>query len=564
MKKQKGALKATLLLSIAGKIQKNKLDKASKNCRKAEEKTLRGILEYAKDTVWGKEHNYAEILKAKNYDDLYARWISSVSKCDYETLRPYIDRHKNGEAGVLFPGKPMMYATTSGTTKEPKWIPITYEYYNSIYNKMTKLWLYSMIMHRPKVFWGQIVSIVGKSIEGSAPDGTVYGSVSGVTQKNCPEFVKKLYSAPAAVFAIADYKARYYTIMRMGIEKNVSLIVTANPSTIVEMQNNVNEFYDDYINDIEKGTLKADLNIPENIRAEIEPYLKPNPERAGELRALKEKYGNVLPKHYWPDMQLLNTWYCGNTYVYLEKFRESFPEDMLHMEFSYFSSECRAGLVMNGKNDTVLFPHMHFFEFIAVDDIDNENPKFYRLHELEVGKRYCIYVSTYAGLYRYDMNDMIEVTGKYGTIPTIKLIQKTNGIVSMTGEKIHESQFITAVRTAEKNTNLKTKFFVGFADLSESNYHFFFEFDNDGVDDAACQMFTREVDKILHESNIEYAAKRDSFRVKDPCGHILCRNSFETYKARCIDMGARDGQFKLNLLMQDDNRYKMFRDLIRK
>ena len=59
------------------------------------------------------------------------------------------------------------------------------------------------------------------------------------------------------MFAIADYKARYYTIMRMGIEKNVSLIVTANPSTIVEMQNNVNEFYDDYINDIENNVLSA-------------------------------------------------------------------------------------------------------------------------------------------------------------------------------------------------------------------------------------------------------------------------------------------------------------------
>ncbi|MCR5080589.1 MAG: GH3 auxin-responsive promoter family protein [Treponema sp.] len=563
MKKQKGATKATLLLSIAGKVQKKQLDKAAKNVKKTEEKTLRGILEYAKDTEWGKAHNYAEILKAKTPEELYALWQKNVPPSDYEDIRPFVERHKNGEANILFPGKPMMYATTSGTTKEPKWIPITHEYYKNIYNKMTKVWLYTMIMHRPKVFWGQIVSIVGKSIEGAAPDGTVFGSVSGVTQRDCPKFVKALYSAPAAVFRIADYKARYYAIMRMGIERDVTLIVTANPSTIVEMQNNVNEFYDSYVEDIEKGIINSSLNIPQDIRDELQPYLKPNPKRAAELKALKEKYGTVLPKHYWPNMQLLNTWYCGNTHVYLEKFRDSFNPEMLHMEFSYFASECRAGLVMDGKDNTTLFAHMHYFEFVREEDMDKEDKVFLQLHELEVGKRYCIYVTTYAGLYRYDMNDLVECTGHYGTIPTIKLIQKTNGIITLTGEKLHESQFINAVHQAEKNTMIKTKFFVGFASVAESKYHFYFEFADEKMTQELADKFTAEVDKLLKESNIEYAAKRDSFRLKDPECHLLQPNSFETYKARCIDMGARDGQFKLNLLMQDEKRHAMFKDLVK-
>lgn len=563
MKKQKGATKATLLLSIAGKVQKKKLDKAAKNVRKTEEKTLRGILEYAKDTEWGKAHNYAEILKAKSAEELYALWQKNVPPTDYEDIRPFVERHKNGEADILFPGKPMMYATTSGTTKEPKWIPITHEYYKNIYNKMTKVWLYTMIMHRPKVFWGQIVSIVGKSIEGAAPDGTVFGSVSGVTQRDCPKFVKALYSAPAAVFRIADYKARYYAIMRMGIERDVTLIVTANPSTIVEMQNNVNEFYDSYVEDIEKGTINSSLNIPQDIRDELQPYLKPNPKRAAELRTLKEKYGIVLPKHYWPNMQLLNTWYCGNTHVYLEKFRDSFNPEMLHMEFSYFASECRAGLVMDGKDNTTLFAHMHYFEFVREEDMDKEDKEFLQLHELEVGKRYSIYVTTYAGLYRYDMNDLVECTGHYGTIPTIKLIQKTNGIITLTGEKLHESQFINAVHQAEKNTMIKTKFFVGFASVAESKYHFYFEFADEKMTQELADKFTAEVDKVLKETNIEYSAKRDSFRLKDPECHLLQPNSFETYKARCIDMGARDGQFKLNLLMQDEKRHAMFKDLVK-
>lgn len=564
MAKLKGSLKIKLALGLVGEIQRKKLKKASKNTKKSQEKILRQILEYAKDSEWGKNHNYAEILTAKTADELFKKWQENVKPTDYEDIREFVERHKHGEENVLFPGKPMMYATTSGTTKEPKWIPITDQYYNNAYSKMTKLWLHSFQMHRPKVFENVCTSIVGKAIEGEAPDGTVCGSVSGVTRRDCPNFIKNLYAEDNAVFAISDYKARYYTIMRTGIEKDVHLLVTANPSTIVEMQNNVNEFFDEYVKDIENGTLSQNIKIEPELREIIEKRFSPNPQRAKELRELKEKYTNVLPKHYWPNIQVLTTWKCGNTHVYLDKFKDSFPEKMLHQEFGYFASECRAGLVMNGKSDTVLFPHMNYFEFISDQDLENPNPKFLQLHELELGKRYCIYVTTFAGLYRYNMNDMIEVTGFYGTTPTIQFIQKINGIISLTGEKLHERQFIEAVRQAEKETNLPTKFFVGFADIEQSTYHFYYEFADTSIDQAKAEEFTKVVDKNLKALNVEYLAKRDSFRVKDPITHLLQNESFETYKKRCIENDSRDGQFKLNLLMQDEKRHGMFKDLIKK
>ena len=570
------------LLGMAGGIQYLKLKSVSRNPRKASEQTLRAILTYAKDTEYGREHGFADILQAKTDTELYARYQQAVKPNDYEDLRPYVEKHKHGAESILFPGKPVMYATTSGTTSEPKWIPITKEYLNNVYGKMTKVWLFNFIKNRPKVYAGKIVSIVGKVKEGEAPDGTFYGSVSGVTQRDCPKFVKKLYASPASVFSIEDYTARYYTLMRMGIERNITLIVTANPSTIVEMQNNVNEFYDDYCNDIEHGTLNASLNIPQWIRDDIQPYLKPNPERAAELRALKAKYGTVLPKHYWRDLQILNTWKCGNTKVYLDKFEGSFPEGMLHQEFGYFSSECRFGLVLDDTNNTVLFPHFHYYEFIAEEDLDNPQPRFLQLHELEKGKRYCPYVTTMAGLYRYNMNDLVEVGEFFEQTPTVHMIQKVNGIVTITGEKLHERQFIAAVREAEQRTGLKTQFFIGFANLEKSNYDFMYEFapgaqglasrpvgasspannNNDLPTQEQAEAFTRVVDEVLKEMNIEYKAKRDSFRLKDPDTKRMVPQSFEQFKARCIAEGARDGQFKLQLLMQDDTRHNKFLDLV--
>ncbi len=548
-------------LGFVGKKQYRVAKNAAKNCKKTALNTLRGILDYAKDTEWGKSHNFSEILNAKTDEDLVSLWKKNVPPADYEDFRSFIDRHKNGEENILFPGKPKMYATTSGTTSKPKWIPITNEYYDNVYSKMTNLWLYTFMMYRPDCFAGPAMSIVGKAIEGYAPDGTVYGSVSGVTRRDIPDFIKPIHSAPADVFEITDYTARYYTIMRIGIEQDLHIIITANPSTIVEMQNNVNEFFDDYVKDIENGTLNEKLNISSEIRAALAPIFKPNPERAQELRELKQKYGNVLPKHYWPRLRVLTTWKCGNTKVYMDKFKNSFPEDMLYQEFSYFASECRTGLVLNGKDDTVLFPQYHYFEFIEEKDLDNPNPQFKQIYELEKGKRYSVFVTTYAGLYRYNMNDLVEVTENFGTIPTIQFIQKINGIISMTGEKLHESQFIQAVNNTEKETGNQLKFFVGFADVENSVYQIYYEFENEDISQEEITKFNKTVDEQLKKINIEYEAKRDSLRIAEPVANVLVKNSFEKFKEECLKNGFRDGQFKLNLLMQDEKRRAMFEKL---
>jgi hypothetical protein len=553
-----------LALTIIGKKWLRELKKASKNGKKSSTDTLRHILSESQDTVYGKEHRFEEILKAQTPEDLFSLYQKNVPINDYEDLRPYVERHKKGETDILFPGKPMMYATTSGTTKEPKWIPVSKPYYQEVYKKMNQLWFYSLIMNKPKVFYGPCVSIVGKAIEGAAPDGTVYGSISGVMQRDIPSFMQGLHTAPADVFHIPDYKARYYAIMRIGIERDASLIITANPSSLVEMQTNANEFFDDYCDDIEHGTLSNKFPIPDNIRAVLLAIIKPNPARAAELRQLKERYGTVLPKHYWPRMQVVNVWFCGNTKVYFEKIKDSFPPNCVFHEFSYVSSECKAGVVLKSNTqDTVAFFFLIYFEFIHESDIENPNPTIYQSYEVKKGERYCMLVTTCSGLYRYNMNDLLEITGFYNQFPTLKFIQKINGTISLTGEKLHERQFIEAVHDTEKKTGKMTRFFVGFASTEKSNYKFYYEFADQSVTTADAEQFTVQLDKCLTEYNPEYREKRASNRVKAPDSALLGNDSFERFKAACIDKGYRDGQFKLNLLMQDEARHAMFKELVK-
>ncbi|MDR2394001.1 MAG: GH3 auxin-responsive promoter family protein [Treponema sp.] len=553
-----------LALTIVGKKGIGELTKASKNALKSQEETLRSFLSVAQETVYGKEHHFQDILKAKSPEALFTQYRKWVPINDYEDLRPYIERHKQGEPDVLFPGKPKMYAITSGTTQAPKWIPITERYYQEVYKVMNQLWFYGLIMNKPKVFYGKTLSIVGKAIEGAAPDGTVYGSISGISQRDIPKFMEVLHPSPADVFHIADYKARYYAIMRMAIEQDITLIITANPSTLIEMQNNANEFYDEYVQDIEKGTLSHRLSILDEIRASLEKRLKPNPERAAELRALKAQYGRVLPKHYWPHMQVVNVWFCGNTKIFFEKVKNSFPETCVFHEMGYFATECRPGIVLKSNApDTVIFGHKVFFEFIHESELESEDPHIYRMDEVEKGERYCMIVTTSAGLYRYNMNDLVEITGFLHEFPTLKLIQKINGTVNITGEKLHERQFVEAVHAAEQKTGNRVAFFIGFADTSRVRYRFYYEFVNADINQEKAENFTQVLDGYLKQYNIEYEAKRSSNRLQAPETAVLVKESFEKFKSTCIEQGYRDGQFKVNLLMQDEKRHAMFKKLVK-
>lgn len=549
------------ILWLVGGSQTVRLWFWSRKPRHIAEKTLRDILTISRDTVYGREHHFDRILSATTAEDFFRLYRLYVPVNDsFETLRPYVERHKNGEEDILFPGKPDMYATTSGTTSEPKWIPMTHKYLKDVYGKMSHIWTWNFVKHRSRIFGGHIFTTVGKECEGYAPDGTLYGAVSGVLVRDIPRIIKKHYTAPASVMSIPDYNTRNYVLMRLAMQhRDVTLWATANPSTILELLRALNENTEEMINDIEKGTICADFDIPFDIRAELDEYISPQPERAAELRKILAETGHLYPKDFWPWLQYLSTWKCGNTKIYMDKYMDQFNWDKtFYQELGYIATECRFGFALDETNESVLFPQFHYYEFVEESELSSPRKHFLQIDELELGKRYCAYVTTYSGLYRYNMNDLVEVGGKYVNTPTVHMISKVNGIVSMTGEKLYEPQFMDAVHQAEDETGIKTKFFVGFADVEESKYHFYYEFVNEKIKQAQAEAFTKVVDEKLQHINLEYESKRQSFRLHEPETHILLSNAYARFKAACLKDGFRDGQFKFNLLMQDEKRRSKF------
>lgn len=547
-------------MSLPGRIS---LARASRNPEKASAKTLRKILTLAKDTAYGKEHHFGAIVKARKPEQLFRLYEKSVRASEYESFRPYVERHKHGEANVLIPGKPLMYATTSGTTSKPKWIPISQKYMKDVYDVMSHIWLDNFARMRPKFLSGGLVVSVAKVVEGYAEDGTIFGSVSGVTAKKIPSIIRKRFVTPPEVYDISDYTARYYVMMRLAIAHSVSYIVAPNPSTLMELVHNAEEYFDDYIEDIEKGSISDKFDVAPEIRTALAAFISPDPERAAFLRRVKaENGGRPQLRHWWPDLQLLSSWKCGNTAIAAEKVQQQLPDCCCYQELGYFASECRFGLVLDDGIDSTLFPNYHYYEFVEENELDSPEPHFLRLHELEQGKRYCVYVTTFSGLYRYNMNDLVEVGGWNRKTPKIHMVQKVNGIVSITGEKLYEKQFIEAVHEAERQTGLKANFFIGFADPEEATYDFYYEFDVRKIRRSKAEAFTEIVDRQLMEMNIEYRSKRDSLRLKAPKTFVLRRHAYDHFKRRSLLEGARDGQFKLVMLLQDKRRQRWINSLI--
>lgn len=544
-----------LALTIAGRKLQKTLKKESKNCQKAQTRVLSDILRYAENTEYGLAKNFSSIHSIAEYQ-------KNVPINEYDDLQPYILRHTKGEQNLLFPGKPIMYATTSGTTKEPKWIPITEKYYRECYNGLSKLWFYSLLKEHPTVFDGVEMSIVGKAIEGLTDDNTPYGSFSGHTYTNIPKFLKEVHVIPDLAYSIDDYYSRYYIFLRFTLQYHIRLLITGNPSTLLELHNIVTQRFDELVLDIEKGTLKDDLKISVKERSELMLLLKPFPARAAELRALKKQHGSLLPKHYWPTLQTIVTWKCGNSGLYLERTHGYYPESTTIREFGYIATEARAGIILHSSQvPSIMACHLLFFEFIREEDWGKPDARMYGAWELEKGIDYYVLVTTPSGLYRYNMNDLLRCEGYFNEFPLMRFIQKGAGVTSLTGEKLHEEQFFSAVQSAAQHLSMPASFYIGFADSAQSCYQIFIEFATNHNSHKLAE-FANLIDEKMKKYNIEYKSKRESRRLKPLILHPLKENAFECFKHECMSRGFRDGQFKLTHLLQDNHRMEMFKKLI--
>lgn len=539
------AMYRAFVLFAEGKIRA--LNAASEAPRETQQAKLFKLLTRNAETQFGREHNFSAIKSVSDYQ-------SAVPIRDYEDFRPYIDKATAGEKGVLTAENPLMFATTSGTTAQPKYIPITPGYLEE-FRLASIASGYNLYKAFPQVERGVALSVVSPAVEGHTSAGIPYGAISGQLFQKEPYWVKKYISPiPYQVFLIRDYEIRYYTLLRLALVLPISCFYTLNPSTISLLLRRLQHYGPALIEDVRKGTISPPGALPPEAADAVRKFLSADPERAAFLKSLFND-GHFVAHKIWPTLELVTCWTKAAAAFYLADFPEQFGSIPV-CDITYGASEGR-GTVFMAPGKQMLALQSHFFEFVPEAEMNSENPTILLADQLEVGQNYYILFSTSGGLYRYNINDVVVVTGFFNRTPMLEFQYKGGNISSFTGEKITELQVTASVVRAAKHVGRNLRFFTVVPQFRpEPHYEvwvepdFGYEFDRDhsGRTEQQLHELARAVDAELAIENVEYKTKRDSHRLSNVEARLLSSGSYENFRKYLTSTGVGDAQIKVSHL----------------
>lgn len=479
-----------------------------------QESLLAELIDYSAESDFGREHRFAAIQD-------YADFKANVPIRTYEDLASYLDRVRHGEVGALFPPneKVLMFALTSGTTAEPKYIPITPKVLADS-RRGWNIWGVKALLDHHGCFLRHIVQITSPMDDHLAPSKVPCGAITGLLAATQKKVVLRYYTSPLAVSRISDSKSKYYTIMRLAIPRDVAWAVTANPATLVLLARTADEHHEQLIRDIHDGTLWSEMAVDGDIRAALASRLNPDPSCARRLERIVADQGVLYPKHYW-NLGFLAHWTGGTMGLYQSQFPMYFG-DTPSRDIGLIASEGRMSIpVDDGTAAGILAVTSQFFEFIPAGEYESpprQDVTTLRSHEVLEGEEYFLVLTNRSGLYRYDMGDRVRVTGWVGQAPLIEFLSRDDHTASLTGEKLTENQVVTAMSRVLRNTETPDasdgasvcNFVLAPRWGTVPRYRLY-------VESAMAQRVDRlpqRFEAALSEINVEYASKRASLRLE--------------------------------------------------
>jgi hypothetical protein len=501
-----------------------------------QQRLLQQILSENADTEFGREHGFGAIDGIRDYR-------KSVPANSYADLKPYIDRQRRTGKPALTRESPIMYNRTSGTTGEPKFLPVTQTGLRALCHLQR---LFAQAQYSQTSFYGgRILAVVSPACEGVLEKGYAYGSATGRIYETMPELVQSKYVVPPELFGVSEYDAKYYAIAALGLkEKGITGLAAGNPSTFCKLIEVIRNRWDRLVEDIAQGSCAVEFELNEAQRAAFFGRFRPDRSRARELTELRAATRKIEFADIWPHLSAVVTWTGASCGFALNALAQGWPKATRILEAGYISSEFWGSVNIDiAREACVPTITTSFVEFVERANWESGGRDFCTLGELEAGQQYYVFVTTVNGLYRYDMNDIVEVTGYFNATPTIAFVQKGRGVTSITGEKLYENQVTQAVATVQKDRALSIPFFVAFADDQARRYEVYLE--ADCGEGCSPEFIGRRIDERLGELNIEYREKRRSGRLR-PLSVIPVRpGTGDLYRKHCVARGQSDAQFKV-------------------
>jgi hypothetical protein len=508
---------------------------------------LQRILHRQAGTDFGRDHHFAAIQNTADFRH-------HVPVAPYEYVDPYIARVRKGDFRALLAEPTVhMFALTSGTTATRKFIPVTQQYLDD-YKRGWNLWGLKAYKDHPATKLRPILQMSSDWQEFRTEAGIPSGSVSGLTASMQKRIIRWLYCVPACVGCIKDPAAKYYAALRLSIPRDLGMIITANPSSLVNLARAGDLDKEHLIRDLYDGTLSAHVDIPDAVRALLARTIrKRHPARARELEAIVRRTGTLYPRDYWANEAIIGTWMGGSVGLYLRHFPRYFGDRFVR-DIGLLASEGRMTIPLDdGTPSGVLDITTHYFEFMPESEAGSTKPLTVPAHEVQDGQTYYILPTTSYGLYRYHISDVVRVTGFHNRTPVVEFLSKGAHFANLTGEKLSEYHVAAAMKETLAALNLTlTTYSLAPCWHDETPYY--------GLYIEHTDLATREVglrlaellDRRLRDVNLEYDSKRQSLRLGPIRLQMLAGGSWEQWdRQRLEQTGGTLEQYKHPCLIAD-------------
>ncbi len=439
-------IKSILAKPFAKQVTK-RIYKYSSKSAETQLKVLKKLLKSAKNTKFGKDHNFENI---KTYSD----FKKNVPIRDYENLKLYVNEMVEGKPDILWPGKPEYFAKTSGTTSGTKFIPLTKESVpNHIKAARNALLMYINETQNADFLVGKVIFLQGSPELGDT-NGIKTGRLSGISAHYVPKYLQKNNLPSWETNCIDDWETKVEAVIDETINENMTLIG--------------------------------------GIPSWVQMYFERIVERTG------KPVGEVFPN--------FNLFVYGgvNYEPYRNKFEELIGRKVDTVEL-YPASEgfIAAQDSQVEKGMLLLVNNGMFFEFIPAEEFFNENPTRLSIGEVEIGVNYVIILSTNAGLWGYNIGDTVEFVSL--NPPRIVVTGRIKHFISAFGEHVIGKEVEDAMNINTKKMNLSVSEFTVAPQITPEEglpYHeWFVEFVNEPEN---LEEFAQKVDSSLQEQNSYY------------------------------------------------------------
>ena len=440
------SIKSFFAIPFANLVKK-RINKWVKNPIKTQDKVFKKLIKDAKNTAFGIDHQFKNI---KNYED----FKSNVPIRDYEALKDYVDRIVAGEKDVLWVGKPLYFAKTSGTTSGAKYIPLTKESIPShIDAARNALLLYIAEKKNADFVNGKMIFLQGSPLMNDT-NGVKTGRLSGIAAHYVPNYLLK--------------------------------------NRMPSWETNCIENWETKVNAIVDETVNENMTVISGIPSWVQMYFEKLIEKTG------KKVGDIFPN--------FNLFVYGG--VNFEPYRNKF-EDLIGRKVDtveLFPASEGFFAFQDQQEDNGMLLQLNggmFYEFIPSDEFFNESPTRISIADVELGVNYVLIINSNAGLWGYNIGDTVAFTSlkPYKVIVTGRI----KHFISAFGEHVIGKEVEQALKKTVENTNIRVNEFTVAPQITPKTglpYHeWFIEFENEPKN---IEEFVSKVDLELQQQNAYY------------------------------------------------------------